>query len=91
MAWKKTTSTKVKLSGTIDTTSGIVKITSTTEDQWTDFGYWLEATSFMAKYAMVDKGWSEDKMKKYVQKYLDKAFTTYSVIENQEDLYKPES
>lgn len=87
---KKRTDDVIKLSGTIDIPNDLVRIDPTSGDQWTDFGYWLEATSFMAKQAMHNKGWNEAQMKKYIQTYLEKAFVTYSVVDNRDNLYKPE-
>ena len=86
---KKSTDQIVTLSGEIDIPNNIIKIKPTSDDQWLDFGYWLEATSFMAKQAMLNQGWSEAEMKKYVQDYLDKAFVTYDVVDDQIS-YKPE-
>lgn len=79
----------IKLSGKIDMPNNIVKIDPTSGDQWKDFGYWLEATSFMAKQAMLNKGWSEAQMKEYIQTYLEEAFVTYSIVDGRDDLYKP--
>ena len=80
----------VKLSGEIDITNNITRINPTSGDLWKDFGYWMEATSFMAKQAMLNNGWSEAQMKKYIQDYLDKAFVTYAVVDERTNLYKPE-
>ena len=87
---KKQANSIIKLSGEIDVPNNIVRINPTSGDQWEDFGYWLEATSFMAQQAMLNKGWNEAQMKKYVQDYLDKAFVTYSVVDDRDNLYKPE-
>jgi hypothetical protein len=87
--FKKKRSGTIKLSGEIDVPNNIVKINPTSGDQWKDFGYWMEATSFMAKQAMLNKGWDETQMKKYIQDYIDKAFVTYTVADDRTDLYKP--
>ncbi len=82
---KKITEDIINLSGKIeiqkDTGQAIISVNASTGDQWVDFGYWMEVTSFMAKQAMQHKGWSEDEMKKYIQSYLEEAFATYSVDE----------
>ena len=88
--FKKKRNHIVKLSGEIDVPSNTVRINPISGDQWEDFGCWLEATSFMAKRAMLHQGWSESQMKKYIQDYIDKAFVTYTVVDERTNLYKPE-
>lgn len=55
------------------------RIQPTTGDPWVDFGYWLEATSFMAKQAMEVQGWDEKKIKTYMREYFDKAVGDYEI------------
>lgn len=87
---KKRAGNIIELSGKIDIPNNLIRVDPSSGDQWTDFGYWLEATSFMAKQAMLNKGWSEVQMKKYIRDYLEKAFVTYSIVDNKDNLYKPE-
>jgi hypothetical protein len=71
----------IKLSGEIDTstTPSETRIQPTTGDPWVDFGYWLEATSFMARQAMDAQDWDEKKIKEYMQKYFDEAINDYAL------------
>ena len=71
----------IKLSGEIDMSANPteIRIKPTKGDPWVDFGYWLEATSFMAKQAMNIQEWDVNQMKKYMADYFDSALQDYEV------------
>lgn len=71
----------IRLIGNIDmsTKPAEIRIQPTTGDPWVDFGYWLEVTGFMAKQAMLAQNWDEKKIKSYIQEYLDRTISDYSV------------
>ena len=76
---KKRDNNLIKLSGEIVMNENLVRIEPTSGDPWVDFGYWLEATSFMAKQAMVSRGWTKEEIKKYTQDYLNETLKTYEL------------
>ncbi len=57
--------------------SAEVAVVPTTGDIWTDFGYWLEATAFMAYQAAQSKNWPNEKILQYCNDYLAKAIKDY--------------
>jgi hypothetical protein len=71
----------IKLSGKIVTKTEPteIRIKPTTGDVWTDFGYWLEATNFMAYQAMQEQGWDKNKMLQYISEYLNNSLDDISI------------
>jgi hypothetical protein len=51
-------------------------------DIWQDFGFWLEATGFMAYQAMKYREWNEEKTAEYVKNYIVKCLKDYKLKHN---------
>jgi|TARA_R100001530_G_scaffold116143_1_gene83175 hypothetical protein len=72
---------KIKLEGEIDltVTPNETRIKPIDGDYWNDFGYWLEATGFMAYQAMKYREWSEEEIIKYSADYIKKCIRDYKI------------
>jgi len=71
----------IRLSAEIDMSvdPNETRVQPNTGDPWIDFGFWLEAVSFMAYQAMRAQGWNEKQIKAYIHDYLDKTLNTYTI------------
>ena len=68
----------IKLEGEIDLTKPDNEVRIKSNDGiWEDFGYWMEATGFMAYQAMKYKEWSEYQMIDYMKDYFVKCLRDY--------------
>jgi len=72
---------KIQLEAEIDFTKTPVetRVKPIEGDPWSDFGYWLEVTGFMAYQAMKYREWDEEKIIKYATDYFRKCINDYKV------------
>ncbi len=52
------------------------------ENPWTDFGYFLEATSFLAVLAMKQRAKSKKEILQYIRDYCERAMSDYDKQRN---------
>ena len=69
----------IKLEAEIDLTTDETRVKQISGDMWEDFGFWLEATGFLAWQAMKYKEWNEEKMEEYVKEYIGKCLRDYKL------------
>lgn len=71
----------IKLEGEIDLRqeTAETRIKPIDGDVWSDFGYWLEATGFMAYQAMKYREWNEEQVIKYATDYFRKCLNDYKI------------
>lgn len=69
----------IKLEGEIDLRQNPpeTRIKPIDNNEWDDFGYWLEATGFMAYQAMKYREWDETKIIQYATDYFRKCLKDY--------------
>lgn len=68
-----------KLEGEIDLEKNETRIKPIVGEPWQDFGFWLEATGFMAYQAMKVKGWNEEQIAEYSKIFITKCVKDYQV------------
>ena len=71
----------IKLEGELDLTiePNETRIKPISGDPWEDFGYWLEATGFMAYQAMKMREWNDERVAEYAKKFILSCVNDYKV------------
>ena len=64
---------EIKLEAELNIETGVYKIKPIEFNKWADFGYWLEALTYMASIARHERQMSIDEIAEYVKSYVLKA------------------